>query len=197
MGKNYESNVQAFKKLENNPGKKSVFSCDGFIEYQKGMTNVRYGNVTAAYGGCGAIAVWNVLKAFSVAPDKALFFDEMEKGAIFGGRLGTGLFFVKKYLKEKGHQVDMYCTLKGFKKAFSRIGIIYYIEDDLIAHFVAFTPAGINEKGEILYRFHNVAVGSYWQAYNGVKYIGNLPLTMEDFLEEIGAKVKVFYDVRK
>jgi hypothetical protein len=33
--------------------------------------------------------------------------------------------------------------------------------------------------------------------YNGVKYIGNLPLTMEDFLKEIGAKVKVFYDVRK
>lgn len=197
MDRNYEININAFKRLEENPGEKSVFSIDGFIEWQAGMQDVKFGKVTAAYGGCGAIATWNILKAFGFDSDKALHFKEMEKGAIFGGKLGTGIFFIKKYLKNKGHQVDMYFSFKEFKKAFSRIGIVYYIKDNFKAHFVAFTPAGVNERGEFIYRFHNANAGAYWKNFDGIKHIENLPMTMEDFLKESNAKVKVFYDVRK
>ena len=121
----------------------------------------------------------------------------MEKGVVLGGKLGTNNLFIKTYLKRKGHQVDMYCSLKEFKKAFSRMGIVYYMRKNMTAHYVAFTPAGTNEKGEFLYRFHNEGTGSYWSTTGNMKYIENIPMTMEDFLSGAGAKVKVFYDVRK
>lgn len=197
MGKNLEYNKKAFEQLVEAPGNKSVFSRDGFIEYQNGMTNIKYGLVTAAYGGCGAIAVWNILKVLNVAPDKATLFDEMERGLVLGGKLGTDILFVKRYLSQKGRQVDMYGSLKRFKRAFSRMGILYYMKDNLRAHYVAFTPAGTNEKGELLYRFHNAAAGSYWKTFDGIKYMEQLPMTMDEFLKESNAKVKVFYDVRK
>ena len=78
MGKNLENNKKAFAELKKNPDGRSVFSRDGFIEYQQGLSTIVYGKVTASYGGCGAIAVWNLLKALSIAPDEAVVFDEME-----------------------------------------------------------------------------------------------------------------------
>ena len=196
MGKNLEQNKKAFSVLENVANGKSVFSRDGFIEYQNGLSSIMYGDMPASHGACGAIAAWNVLKYLGIAPEKAIVFDEMEKGTIFGSRLGTEVFFVKKYLANKGRRVDMYFSLKEFKESFVSTGIVYYIKDNFRAHYVAFTPAGANEKGERLYRFHNVSAGSYWKTYDNVKYIENLPLTMDEFLKETGAKMKVFYDVR-
>lgn len=197
MGKNLEYNKKIFEKLEKAPDKKSIFSRDGFIEYQNGMADVKYANVTAAYGGCGAIAVWNIMKFFNIATDKATLFDEMEKGVMFGGKLGTDTLFIKRYLNQKGFQIGMYCSLKEFNQTLFNAGILYYMKSNLRAHYVAFTPAGINEKGEHLYRFHNASAGSYWETFNGIKYIENIPMTMESFLNESKAKVKVFYDVRK
>lgn len=198
MGKNLENNKKAFAELKKNPDERSVFSRDGFIEYQQGLNTIVYGKVTASYGGCGAIAVWNLLKALSIAPDEAVVFDEMENGCILGGLLGTSVLFVKKYLSGRGHRVNMYCSLKEFKKAFSRMGIVYYMRKNMTAHYVAFTPAGVNEKGEYIYRFHNTSAGAYWKTNDedGIKYIESIYMTMEDFLKESGAKVKVFYDVR-
>lgn len=196
MSKNYNYNKAIFDILEKSPGVKSVFSQDGFIEYQNGLADVRYGDMPASYGACGAIAVWNVLHSFRIAPEKAKLFEEMEKGVILGSRLGTEVFFVKKYLSGRGHRVNMYFCLKEFKKAFASAGIIYYIKKNLRAHYVAFTPAGVNNKGEKLYRFHNAATGSYWKNFNGINYINNIPMTMDEFLEGSEAKVQVFYDVR-
>lgn len=195
MGKNIEHNKMVFELLEEVKIGKSVFSRDGFIEYQNGLSEIKFGDVAASYGACGAIAVWNILKSFNIAPDKAQVFDDVEKGAILGGRLGTNVFFIKKYLSGRGHRINMYFCLNEFKRSFAAAGIVYYINDNFKAHYVAFTPAGVNEKGEKLYRFHNAA-GSYWKAYNGVKYVENIPMTIEEFLEVSNAKVKVFYDVR-
>lgn len=196
MDKNLEHNKKIFALLEEKQSGESVFSRDGYIEYQEGLTEVRYGVMPASYGACGAIAAWNVLKAFSIAPDKATLFKEMERGTILGARLGTEVFFIKKYLSGRGHRINLYYCLKEFKKAFASIGIVYYVNNNLRAHYVAFTPGGINEKGEKIYRFHNADVGCYWETFNGVKYINNIPMTMDEFLKESKAKVKVFYDVR-
>lgn len=198
MGENLAYNKAIFNLLEKNPGEKSVFSRDGYIEYQGGLADVRYGKVTALYGACGAIAVWNILKAFSIAPAKAVLFDEMEKGTILGGKLGTNPIFIKKYLSGRGHKINVYLSQKEFNRAYANMGIVYYIKKNLKAHYVAFTPAGVNDDGVKLYRFHNTSAGSYWKKsdFDGIKYIENIPMTMDDFLKESGAKAKVFYDVR-
>ena len=197
MGRNFEHNKRVFEGFEKQRTGKAICSRDGFIEYQHGMSDVKYDCVTAAYGGCGAIAAWNVLKFLEKKIDKAVLFDEMEKGTILGGKFGTEVFFVRNYLKRKGLQVEMHYALKEFNKVRAEAGIIYYVKDNMKAHYVAFTLAGINERGERLYRFHNAAAGSYWTTYNNMKFIENLPMTMEDFLNESKAKIKVFYDVRK
>lgn len=196
MKNNFLYNQKVFEDLKTNPGEKSVFSRDGFIEYQAGLSNARYGSMPASHGACGAIAVWNILKAFRVAPEIAVVFEEMERGAVLGSRLGTEVFFIKKYLSGRGHRINMYFTQKEFNNSFSCAGIVYYMKNNFRAHYVAFTPAGVNDNGEKLYRFHNAATGSYWKEHNGVKYIENIPMTMNDFLDGSGAKLKVFYDVR-
>lgn len=197
MGRNLEHNKKIFAEYEKQLVGKAICSKDGFIEYQNGMHEVKYGCVTAAYGGCGAIAVWNILKFWEKKIAKEILFDEMEKGTILGGKLGTEIFFVKNYLERKGLRANMYYSLKEFKSSGAEAGILYYIKGDMRAHYVAFTPSGVNWKGEHLYRFHNAKAGSHWISYNHLKYIENLPMTIDDFLSESKAKIKVFYDVRK
>lgn len=196
MGKNLQVNIRVFDMLENHPTEaKMILSKDGYLEYQGGLDEVRFGNVTAKYGGCGAIASWNILKYFNKAPGKATVFDEMEAGQILGGKLGVNIFFLKKYLISKGLRVDMYFSVNCFKEAAPEQGIIYYMKKDMKAHFVAFTPAGVNDKGKRLYRFHNTSIGSYWKTEGGKKHIENLPLTMDEFLAATEAMMKVCYNV--
>lgn len=198
MGKNFEYNQQAFVQCEAAMGNKSLYSRDGFLEYQHGLELVKFGETTAAYAGCGAIATWNILKFLGENIEIACVFDEMEKGLLFGGKLGMRNTFLRKYLKQKGYNVNTCASDKIIKAAATpRQGVLYYMKSNFRAHYVAFTPAGVNENGEALFRFHNAGVGQYWKMYTSdkKKHIENIPLTMDEFLKASKAMIKVWHYV--
>lgn len=192
---NFAHNKKAFEQVEHDG--KSPYSIDGFIEEQNLLGNIRYGAQTSAYAGCGWIAVWNVLKSMGIVLSKSRVIKEMERGVLFGGNLGTEVFFVKHYLESLNHKVKMYYSKIKFSGCNSDRGIIYYVRKNLSAHYVAYEFVGHSVNGDPLYRFHNAEskAGARFKTFQGVRRTIAPVSTMEAFLSRSEAKITVFYDV--
>lgn len=132
---------------------KESFSKEGYIVKQYLCTDESYGRKTLSYGGCGAIAIYNLSKILN----RAVRFDRvkavLEEDIVLGGVLGTGVWGITKWLSH--HKIDYTFKLVSDKVVLTHhtAGIILYpIKRGLGMHFVAFAPV----NGEIKH-FYNVS----------------------------------------
>ena len=69
--------------------KNPPYSLDGYIERQELLGDLKFGVKDSAYGGCGWIAIWNVLKAENIVLNEAYLISLVEKYSFLSGLLGT------------------------------------------------------------------------------------------------------------
>lgn len=132
-----------------------AFSGDGFLEHQNALFRLRCGARSAAYCGCGWIAVWNLFRSGGVLLPIPELIRDFERGLFVRGVFGTNPFFVRKFLKKAGFSVSLFLCEKKLIKKSPEKGILFFMRPDLSAHYVAFTAAGNSDSGERLYRFYN------------------------------------------
>ena len=129
---------------------------EGYLTSQHAAQGIAFGRCDSSYNGCGWIAAYNFLRAAQHGVPAETVRKELEKNLLFGGRLGTNLFFLKAYLRKKG--VPTRFCVQGTKKEKTEqravpFGIVFYYNGAGF-HFVAF------QKREQQWRFYNVAQGS-------------------------------------
>lgn len=101
----------------------AIVKAGGYIEDQENYTDMKYGNKTMQWSGCGVMATYNALvnlkskkyPAFvSLIPELIRYY-EMH-GIVFKGALGTSPLAIAKFFKEKGFDVTVCLKEKDFDK---------------------------------------------------------------------------------
>ena len=115
-----------------------------FIAGQSLLKNLRFGVKDIAYGGCGIIAIHNILvSAEKEKPFYELVY-QLESHALISGLFGISPYAVCEYLEKSGFKVHKIHGRKNIEK--SQIGseklIFFYFRKNLTAHFAAGIPAG-------------------------------------------------------
>ncbi|WP_367924762.1 hypothetical protein [uncultured Ruthenibacterium sp.] len=132
-----------------------AFSKDGYLIDQSRLAQVPYGRFSSARSGCGWVAGYNILQAAGYAPDADRVRRGMEKGLLWGGALGTNLFFLLAWLRAQGLRPRLRLSPLAASLRMRRCpaGFVYYFTGRGL-HFAAFVPAG---KGK--FRFLNAVCG--------------------------------------
>lgn len=184
---NLKHNRRVIKNLERTV--KNGFSEDGFIENQNRLSCIKYSARDFAYGGCGCIAYWNILFSRGRIIGIPRLASEMEKGCFFRGVFGTNAFFMKRFMEKKGEKVEIFLKPQELAESGINEAIIIYYKKPRIAHYVAFTSKGENEKGEKIFRFYNVGGRLMRKFGEGNPVI----MTLEDFISETNYNFALFY----
>ncbi len=188
---NYEHNKRALVNLDYS-APKNGFSDDGFIENQHRLAQIKYSARDFAYCGCGCIAYWNILFSRGNCVNLAKLAKEMEKGCVFNGVLGTNAFFLKRFMEKKGEKVETSLSPKEILEKGAKEAIVLYYRKPRVAHYVAFTYHGEDEKGESLYRFYNVG-GKIMRRFGE----GNpIIMTLAEFIEETDYNFCIYYKIK-
>ncbi len=129
-----------------------------FIAKQRPLKDFRFGIKNLAYGGCGVVAIHNILVATRKEkglPDLVL---ELEKHALVSGLFGISPHAVGEYLENEGFKVQKVFGRKSVKisEPCEKSVICFYFRRNLTAHFVAGISVG---KGNHL--FLNSHTGAY------------------------------------
>lgn len=161
------------------------YSLEGYIERQELLSNLKFGVKDSAYGGCGWIAAWNVLKSENIVLNEAYIISVAEKYLLASGLLGMKPSGIVSFLKKLGHAAKMFTNTDSFLRANPKRGIIYTMAKNMRAHYVGFNEMGKTSAGETLYVFHNAGrrVPSEWVTQGGKKYTEPKPITLKEYLE--------------
>lgn len=106
--------------------KESALSRDGYIINQNNIDNIKYGNTTSDYNGCGWAACYNLckyLKKDKSVEDVVAF---LEKYLWCKGSLGTALNGIYKFMKALGLNVKTVVGKPAIVKAKPEFGIVFY-----------------------------------------------------------------------
>ncbi|MBR3953425.1 MAG: hypothetical protein IKJ82_07485 [Oscillospiraceae bacterium] len=184
---NLKHNRRVIKTLERSV--ENGFSADGFIENQNRLSCIKYSARNFAYCGCGCIAYWNILFSRGRKIGIPRLASEMEKGCFFRGVFGTKALFMKRFMEKKGEKVELFVSPEDLLESGINEAIIAYYKKPRIAHYVAFTAEGENEKGEKLFRFYNVG-GKLMRKFGE----GNpVIMTLSGFVTETNYNIALFY----
>ena len=170
-----------------------------YIEKQERLGIFKFGYSTINKVGCGAIAVYNVLKGMKVPTT----FDEVicicERYANFGGKLGLKPSGVSKLFSEIGMRATQYFSIRQLISAVPEQGIIYYLRGFSGAHYISFTRAGTNEKGEPTYYFHNIEQYEFYdkQQIKGKTYLVPKAITLLEFDKSKKFLYNIYWKVNK
>ncbi len=115
-----------------------------FIAKQRPLKDFRFGIKNLAYGGCGVIALHNILVSAGKEKELPDLVLELEKHALVSGIFGISPYAVGEYLESQGFKVQ---KMFGRKKVKSLMPcgkniICFYFRQNLTAHFVAGIPVG-------------------------------------------------------
>ncbi len=184
---NLKHNRRVMKTLEKTV--ENGFSADGFIENQNRLSCIKYSARDFAYCGCGCIAYWNILYSRGRIIGIPRLASEMEKGCLFRGVFGTRALFMKRFMEKKGEKIELFISPEELLESGVNEAIIVYYKKPRIAHFVAFTAKGENEKGEKIFRFYNVGGRLMRKFGEGNPVI----MTLEDYVRETNYNIALFY----
>ena len=140
-----------------------------FINEQSKLGNIKYGLKDVNYGGCGLIAMFNVMHGVGKPIEFADLIYDKEKSAILKGGFGVYPTGITEYLESNNLEVltDFVGVDKNYNTSNSDAVIHMYFREDGTAHYVA----GISD-GNGKFRFYNSDTGS------------TLPKTWEEYFEE-------------
>lgn len=155
-----DENLQKNRKIIEKEGffRSPAFFADGFIERQRYLSELSFGARDSAYGGCGWIAVYNLLLAAKIKVELPVLISEAEKGTVLKGILGTSPFFIRKLLSRLGIALRRF-SKRRFLSGKAERGFIYYLYRNFSGHFAAFTKE--SSGGGNRYRFYNVGEPPY------------------------------------
>ena len=162
-GLNNMLNSSALAKIIGNPSlnyyfnKKIDLSKTGamkgiYINDQSKLKEYAYGIKDIDCGGCGIVAMYNVLKGLNKPIDFAELIRENEETALLKGVLGTSPYGITKFLRESGFEVTAdYKNVDSSYDASGADAVIHlYFREDGTAHYVA----GIS-NGDGTFYFYN------------------------------------------
>ncbi len=130
-----------------------------FIEDQRMFGFIPYGKVTAAYSGCGAIAVHNTLVSLDRKSDLCGLLGEMESdGILMRGRMGTDIRRVSGILADRGIPNTLSFSRAGVRRAMSSGRSIALVLNDRRDVFGGMHYIALEEKEDGLYA-HNAVYG--------------------------------------
>lgn len=136
-------------QLQNN-NQEQLIAKNEYIEHQNELTSLIIGKKPVSYSGCGAIAVFNILKIFKNNPtvqDFSNIISCFEKnGLVFSGMFGISPVSIKKLLLEKGFFV------KGIKSSDSNA------LDTFGNNFDGYISVFFNKNKNIRYGLHYIAI---------------------------------------
>lgn len=170
-----------------------------FIEKQWKLKDFKFGCSTVDKVGCGAIAAYNVLKGLKMPTS----FDEVicicEKFANLGGRWGTKPSGISKLFSEIGMRATRFSTISQLSASNPEQGIIYYLRGLSGAHYVSFTRAGVNSKGESTYYFHNIEQSEFYskEKKGGREFLNPLPITLKEFDKSRKFMYNIYWKINK
>lgn len=178
--------------------KNPPYSLDGYIERQELLGDLKFGVKDSAYGGCGWIAIWNVLKSANIVLNEAYLISLVEKHSLLSGLLGTKPTGITAVLKQLGRNVKMFANADAFIKSDPQKGIIYTMAQNFRAHYVGFNKVGETTDGEALYLFHNAGrrAPHEWASKNGKRYLCPKPQILSDYLARERDRCIILYNVK-
>lgn len=133
----------------------NAYSQDGFIIRQGRINDLKYGRYPSSKNGCGWIAAFNIQKLLGNEQPPEKIAGELSRTLIFGGKFGTMLVALLRYLSKKGIRYSVYFTKKQaiIHSRDVRCGILL-CRYGRYGHYISFE----NNGGR--FRFFNSTVGS-------------------------------------
>lgn len=174
------------------------YSLGGYIERQELLGDLKFGVKDSAYGGCGWIAIWNVLKSKNIVLNEAYLISLVEKYSLASGLLGTKPSGIVAVFKQLGHKANMFTNVTAFMKRNPERGVIYTMAQNFRAHYVGFNKVGETANGEPLYIFHNAGKRTpyEWVSKNGKKYLCPKPQTISDYIAGKHDRCVLLYNIK-
>ena len=139
---------------------------NGMIINQGVMTYFVINRYSVAYGGCGAIALYNTIKILD--PDSEVTFPQIiywiEPYGILNNALGIVPSGITSVLNDMGYKTQL-CFFKNADKiselaSEADAAVTLYINKSLSAHYVAFHAVGADESGQQKFKFYNEIYGA-------------------------------------
>ncbi len=155
-------NFKSNKKIDLN---KTGAMKDEYINDQNKLAEYKFGDKNIQYGGCGIIAMYNVLVGLDHKIDFAQLIYDNEDIALLDAWIGTSPKGVNKALSRYGFDVTEEYDVNEKTDVSDCDAVIHlYFRDDVSAHYVAGIP---NSKGQ--FRFYNDDIDEtlplYWNEY--------------------------------
>lgn len=154
---------------------------NGMIINQGAMSFFVMNRYSVAYGGCGAIALYNTIKILD--PDSEVTFPQIiywtEPYGILNNALGIAPWGITNILNGMGYKTK-FCFFKNADKiselaSEADAAVTLYIRKSLSAHYVAFHAAGTDKSGQQNFKFYNEIYGA-----------GNDTRTYQSFIKNHG-----------
>ena len=151
---------------------------DGFITRQASLSDFRFGIKNLSYGGCGVIAIYNILRSLKKEKGLCELICELEKNALVSGVFGLSPHAVGEYFERYGHKVQRIGGRKKVRRAnvCGKHIIHLYFNRNLSAHYVAGIP-----QSDGKFRFCNADVG------------GGREMTFSQYHETLEKERKIMY----
>ncbi len=151
---------------------------DGFITHQRPLSAFRFGVKNLSYGGCGVIAIYNILRSLKKEKELCELICELEKNALVSGVFGLSPYAVGRYFEKAGYKVQRLGGRKNVRQAnvCGKHIIHLYFNRNLSAHYVAGIP-----QNDGKFRFYNAEVG------------GGREMTFSQYHEMLVKERKIMY----
>ncbi|MDO5306098.1 MAG: hypothetical protein Q4E87_11035, partial [bacterium] len=106
---------------------------------------------------------------------------------------------ISKLFSEIGMQATRYSSIRQLISTNPEQGIIYYLRGFSGAHYVSFTRAGTNKKGEPTFYFHNIEQYEFYdkQQIKGKTYLVPKAITLLEFDKSRKFLYNIYWKVNK